>query len=81
MKAQQIEFLKLLEGRVQDIIPYWQRRYCWGKADTERLIEDLMAIADADTNSNHYAGNLLTFPKPKTACTSKSKTFRVVDGQ
>ena len=79
MQAQHIEFLKLLDGSIQYVIPHWQRRYCWGEADIERLVGDLLAIADAGEHSNHYAGNLLTFPEPGAA--GVISTIRVVDGQ
>ena len=37
MHAQHIDFLDLLDGQVQYIVPRWQRRYRWGQADIERL--------------------------------------------
>ena len=80
MQAQHIEFLKLLNGDVQYIVPRWQRRYCWGKADIERLVEDLLAIAGAGPDATHYGGTLLTFPEPSVAGKVVS-TYRVVDGQ
>ncbi len=79
MHAQPIEFLKLLNGDVQYVIPLWQRRYCWGKADIERLIDDLLAIADAPPLSTHYAGNLLTYRKPGVP--GVTDIIHVVDGQ
>ncbi len=79
MQAQHIEFLKLLNGDVQYVVPRWQRRYCWGQADIERLVEDLLAIAVADPHSTHYGGTLLTFPEPGAA--GVLSTIRVVDGQ
>ena len=79
MQAQHIEFLKLLNGDVQYVVPRWQRRYCWGQADIERLVEDLLAIAVADSHSTHYGGTLLTFPEPGAA--GVLSTIRVVDGQ
>ena len=41
MHAHHIEFLELLNGTVQYVVPRWQRRYRWGQADIERLVEDL----------------------------------------
>ena len=79
MNAQPIEFLDLLNGQVQYVVPRWQRRYCWGQSDIERLIDDLLVIADAGPNATHYGGTLLTFPEPGAA--GVVKVFRVVDGQ
>ena len=47
MHAQHIDFLDLLDGQVQYIVPRWQRRYRWGQADIERLVEDLLTVAMA----------------------------------
>lgn len=79
MQAQQIEFLDLLNGQVQYVVPRWQRRYRWGQADIERLVEDLVAIAAGGPGAAHYGGTLLTFPEPGAA--GVVKTIRVVDGQ
>ena len=47
MHAQHIDFLDLLDGQVQYVVPRWQRRYRWGQADIERLVEDLLTVAVA----------------------------------
>ena len=60
-------------------MPRWQRRYCWGQSDIERLVEDLVTISVAGANATHYGGTLLTFPEPGAA--GVVTTIRVVDGQ
>ena len=79
MHAHHIEFLELLNGQVQYVVPRWQRRYRWGQADIERLVEDLLTVAVAGPVAAHYGGTLLTFPEPGAA--GVVKIFRVVDGQ
>ena len=79
MHAHPIKFLELLNGQVQYVVPRWQRRYCWDQSDIERLVEDLLAIAAADSGATHYGGTLLTFPDPGAA--GVVTTIRVVDGQ
>ncbi len=79
MFAHPIEFLELFNGQVQYVVPRWQRRYRWGQSDIERLVEDVLTVADAGPDATHYAGNLLTFPDPGAA--GVVKTIRVVDGQ
>ena len=79
MQAQQIDFLELLNGQVQYVVPRWQRRYRWGQADIERLVDDLMTVAIGGADAAHYGGTLLTFPEPGPA--GVVKTIRVVDGQ
>ena len=80
MYAHPIKFLELLNGQVQYVVPRWQRRYCWGQSDIDRLVEDLLTIAVAESNATHYGGTLLTFPDPGTTA-GVVTTIRVVDGQ
>ena len=80
MQTIRIPFLELLNGAVQYVVPRWQRRYCWGRSDIERLVDDLLAIAVADRpGAAHYGGALLTFPEPAPA--GVVPTHRVIDGQ
>ena len=79
MHAHAIKFLELLNGQFQYVVPRWQRRYCWGQSDIERLVDDLATIATAGSSATHYGGTLLTFPEPGAAGTVT--TIRVVDGQ
>ena len=79
MQAQQTDFLELLNGQVQYVVPRWQRRYRWGQPDIERLVEDLVTIAGAGPDAAHYGGTLLTFRELGAA--GVVSTYRVVDGQ
>lgn len=79
MQTQQIDFLALLNGQYQYVVPRWQRRYRWGQPDIERLVDDLVTIAAAGPDAAHYGGTLLTFPEPGAA--GVVSTIRVVDGQ
>ena len=79
MHAQPIQFLELLNGQVQYVVPRWQRRYRWGQSDIERLVDDLVTVAGTNTDAAHYGGTLLTFPEPGAAGVVTS--HRVVDGQ
>lgn len=79
MYANHIDFLKLLDGTVQYIVPRWQRRYRWGQSDIERLVDDLLTIAEAGPDAAHYGGTLLTFPEPDSA--GVVTRYRVIDGQ
>lgn len=80
MHPKQMGFLELLNGQVQYVVPRWQRRYRWGRAEIERLVEDLLNVTDAkEVERDHYGGTLLTFPESRTA--GVVTTHRVVDGQ
>ena len=79
MHAHHIKFTKLLDGGVQYTVPRWQRRYCWGKVDIERLVADLLTIDSGGPNATHYGGTLLTFRESGAA--GVVDRIRVVDGQ
>ncbi len=80
MQANHIPFLDLLSPAVQYVVPRWQRRCCWGQADIERLVDDLLTIAMADQpEAAHYGGALITFPESTSA--GVVPTHRVIDGQ
>ena len=81
MRAEEIGFLDLLNGKVQYCVPKWQRRYCWDKADVTRLIDDLVSISHATNQDRaHYGGALITFSPPGQPAGGFG-TERVVDGQ
>ncbi len=79
MDPHHISFQNLFNGHVQYVVPRWQRRYCWGQSDIERLVEDLVTVAKARPGATHYGGNLLTFPESGAA--GVMNVQRVVDGQ
>ena len=80
MNAEEVGFLDLLDGKVQYRVPKWQRRYRWGQAEVTRLVEDLVAVSEADSGRSHYGGSLITF-SPPGAPPGVVSTQRVVDGQ
>ena len=79
MQAGHTQFLELLNGQKQYIVPRWQRRYTWGQREIERLVEDLLTVTLAQADAGHYGGTLLTFAEPGPEGVVKS--IRVVDGQ
>ena len=81
MDTLDIAFLELFNSQVQYVVPRWQRRYCWDQSDIERLVDDLLTVAQAPADSKlaHYGGTLLTFPESRAA--QPVTVRRVVDGQ
>lgn len=79
MKAEPVPFLSLLNQKIQYVVPRWQRRYRWGEVELTRLVEDLLAVGQAE-EVYHYGGSLLTFPEPGQP-SGVFPTARVVDGQ
>ena len=81
MQAEEVGFLDLFHGKVQYVVPKWQRRYCWGEADVRRLVDDLISITEAPKpEMAHYGGSLITFSPPGQP-PGVPGTERVVDGQ
>ena len=81
MDTRQIAFLELFNSQVQYVVPRWQRRYCWGQAEIQRLVDDLLTVAQAPEGSRatHYGGTLLTIPE--FVVPGPVTVHRVVDGQ
>ena len=81
MDTRHIAFLELFNSQVQYVVPRWQRRYCWSQSDIERLVDDLLAVAQSKLGSEpaHYGGTLLTFPESRAV--QPVMVHRVVDGQ
>ena len=79
MKAKATRFLNLIEDKVQYLVPRWQRRYVWGETEIHRLIDDMLAIADAQNQERpHYGGTMITVLESSAG---GMKVHRVVDGQ
>ena len=78
MKTKQIRFLDLFNSTVQYLVPRWQRRYRWGKTEIRRLLDDMLAIADAENSARpHYGGTMITVQESS----GPVMVYRVVDGQ
>lgn len=78
MNAKEIRFLDLFDGKVQYLVPRWQRHYRWGEPEIRRLLDDMLAIADAEDQTRpHYGGIVITVLESAGVM----KTHRVVDGQ
>ena len=78
MKAKETLFLNLFKPKVQYLVPRWQRRYRWGEPEIHRLIDDMLAIAEAENQARpHYGGTMITVLESSTVM----KIHRVVDGQ
>ncbi|MDE2762314.1 MAG: DUF262 domain-containing HNH endonuclease family protein [Gemmatimonadota bacterium] len=79
MKAKETPFFALFNQNVQYLVPRWQRRYVWGETQIDRLIEDMLAIAEAENQARpHYGGTLITVQE---SISPVMMVYRVVDGQ
>ena len=77
--------LKLLQGSKVFLVPNFQRRYSWRKAEWEQLWDDLvrecrqMHDAEAQSLNGHFLGSVVLHPAPGGA--SVLMKHLVVDGQ
>ena len=59
MQARETQLLTLLAGQHQFVIPIFQRDYSWGGDECERLIKDVLAVADGPDGAIHFLGSVV----------------------
>lgn len=67
MRAQEITFLKLVQGQKQFQVPLYQRTYSWRQKHLARLWEDVSELVDQHLAGDQPAGTLprLRGPGPR----------------
>lgn len=85
MHAAETNLLKLLQGSKVFLVPNFQRRYSWRKAEWEQLWDDLLRECrrshevEAQALDGHFLGSVVLHPAPGGA--SVLMKHLVVDGQ
>lgn len=85
MHAAETNLLKLLQGSKVFLVPNFQRRYSWRRAEWQQLWDDLVREcrrphdADAQALDGHFLGSVVLHPAPGGA--SVLMKHLVVDGQ
>jgi alkylated DNA nucleotide flippase Atl1 len=83
MRAQEITFLKLVQGDKQFQVPLYQRTYSWGREQLQRLWEDIGELVeqhmDGDPAAPHFLGSVVLAPGQIQA--GGVQRWLVVDGQ
>lgn len=64
MQARETQLLTLLAGQHQFVIPIFQRDYSWGGDECERLVNDVLAVADAPDGAIHFLGSVVWVVSP-----------------
>ncbi|MCX2862586.1 DUF262 domain-containing protein [Paucibacter sp. PLA-PC-4] len=59
MQARETQLLTLLAGQHQFVIPIFQRDYSWGGEECERLVKDVLAVADGPDGAIHFLGSVV----------------------
>ncbi|MGW4892004.1 GmrSD restriction endonuclease domain-containing protein [Kitasatospora sp. NPDC004240] len=83
MRAQEITFLKLVQGDKQFQVPLYQRTYSWGREQLQRLWDDVSELVeqhmDGDAPAAHFLGSVVLAPGHIQA--GGVQRWLVVDGQ
>lgn len=83
MRAQEITFLKLVQGDKQFQVPLYQRTYSWGRDQLQRLWEDVGELVEqhlsGDPTPPHFLGSVVLAPGQMQA--GGVQRWLVVDGQ
>ncbi|MFI8511258.1 DUF262 domain-containing protein [Streptomyces sp. NPDC085460] len=83
MRAQEITFLKLVQGEKQFQVPLYQRTYSWTRKQLERLWDDLIDLVeqqlDGASPASHFLGSVVLAPGQLQA--GGMQRWLVVDGQ
>ncbi|MFJ9173874.1 DUF262 domain-containing protein [Streptomyces sp. NPDC102360] len=83
MRAQEITFVKLVQGEKQFQVPLYQRTYSWGGDQLKRLWEDVGELVDqhlsGETVAPHFLGSVVLAPGQIQA--GGVQRWLVVDGQ
>jgi alkylated DNA nucleotide flippase Atl1 len=83
MRAQEITFLKLVQGDKQFQVPLYQRTYSWGVEQLKRLWEDVGELVEqhlsGESTAPHFLGSVVLAPGQIQA--GGVQRWLVVDGQ
>lgn len=83
MRAQEITFLKLVQGDKQFQVPLYQRTYSWGREQLQRLWEDVEELVEqhlaGESVAPHFLGSVVLAPGQIQA--GGVQRWLVVDGQ
>lgn len=82
MKALETNYLKLMQGPKQFIIPIYQRTYSWTIKQCQQLWDDIERAAVNDSVAGHFIGSIVYIEKGiYSANISAPPKLLVIDGQ
>ena len=61
MKASAANFLSLIKGPKQFVIPIYQRTYSWQLSQCSKLLSDILRISKDDSVPGHFIGSVVYF--------------------
>src|ERR1700722_15774021 len=80
MKASAANFLSVIKGPKQFVIPIYQRTYSWQIAQCKKLFEDILRISSDLNTSAHFIGSVVYFQE-SIHTISDVPQLLVIDGQ
>jgi uncharacterized protein with ParB-like and HNH nuclease domain/predicted transport protein len=80
MKASAANFLSLIKGPRQFVIPIYQRTYSWQIAQCNKLLFDILRISNDDSVPGHFIGSVVYFQE-SIHTLSDVPQLLVIDGQ
>ena len=80
MKANEVNFLKFLQGPKQFLIPIFQRRYSWDKRHCDQLWKDILRVGKDKNAQAHFLGSVV-YMEHGLYSVSTIPQLLVIDGQ
>ena len=79
MQAQDRQYVQIVNGTTQFVIPVFQRDYKWKEAHCEQLWNDVLSVASKGSRKGHFLGSVVYMP---TGASSAGFTqWLLIDGQ
>lgn len=79
MHARETQLLTLLAGQLQFVIPIFQRDYSWMEAECDRLLADVLSVADGPEGAIHFLGSIVWVGSEQSDAVLSQRL--VIDGQ
>jgi len=79
MKAGEVKFQDLLNGKIQYRVPLFQRTYSWKEENWQRLWDDILEIYALEPPRSHFIGAVVT--QPIGGSPEHPAKYLLIDGQ
>jgi len=80
MKATSANFLSVIKGPKQFVIPIYQRTYSWHQAQCEQLFKDIIRVSHSENIHGHFVGSVVYFQE-SIHTVSDVPRLLIIDGQ
>lgn len=59
VKAEEMRLAPMLSGRIQFVVPYFQRTYSWRRQQWTTLIDDILELYELGAGHSHFLGSMV----------------------